>query len=104
MNAVKSGPFVLPPLPDAENALAPAISAHTLQFHCGKHHWGYVDRLNELVVGSELAALSLEELVRRASAVPESSVFRSAAQAWNHEFYWRSLARSRWGAAAHGAN
>jgi Fe-Mn family superoxide dismutase len=92
MNAAKSGPFVLPSLPYAENALAPAISSRTLQFHHGKHHRGYVERLNELVAGSELASLSLEELVRRTGAIPESSVFRNAAQAWNHEFHWRSLA------------
>jgi len=88
----KSGTFVLPPLPYAENALAPAISPRTLRFHHGKHHRSYVDKLNELVADSELAALPLEEIVRRTATVPESSVFRNAAQAWNHAFYWRSLA------------
>ena len=92
MSTARSGPFVLPPLPYAENALAPAISPRTLRFHHGKHHRGYVDRLNELVADSDLAALPLAEIVRRTAAVPESSVFRNAAQAWNHAFYWRSLA------------
>ena len=87
-----AGPFLLPPLPYAENALAPAISPRTLRFHHGRHHRGYVDRLNELVADSELAVLPLEEIVRRTAGVPESSVFRNAAQAWNHAFYWRSLA------------
>jgi Fe-Mn family superoxide dismutase len=92
MSAAKSGPFVLPPLPYAENALAPVISPRTLRFHHGKHHRGYIDKLNELVADSDLAALTLEEIVRRTATVPESSVFRNAAQAWNHAFYWRSLA------------
>jgi Fe-Mn family superoxide dismutase len=92
MSAAKSGPFVLPPLPYDENALAPAISPRTLRFHHGKHHRGYVDMLNELVADSDLAGLTLEEIVRRTATVPESSVFRNAAQAWNHAFYWRSLA------------
>lgn len=92
MKTPKAGPFVLPPLPFAEDALAPVISSRTLRFHHGKHHQGYVDRLNELVAGSELSAVPLEEVVRRTAAVPESSVFRNAAQAWNHEFFWRSLA------------
>jgi Fe-Mn family superoxide dismutase len=92
MSTSGPGPFVLPPLPYAETALAPAISPRTVRFHYGKHHRGYVDRLNELVADSDLAPLPLEEVVRRTAAVPEASVFRNAAQAWNHAFYWRSLA------------
>jgi Fe-Mn family superoxide dismutase len=91
MKDPNAGPFVLPPLPYAEDGLAPVISSRTLQFHHGKHHRAYVDQLNQLVANSELSAVPLEEIVRRTATVPESKVFRNAAQAWNHEFYWRSL-------------
>jgi Fe-Mn family superoxide dismutase len=91
MNAAKSGPDLLPPLSCADNALAPGMSTRTLQVHHGTHHRGYVDRLNEWVVGSELASPSLEDLVPRAAA-PESRVNRNAAQAWNYGFYRRSFA------------
>ena len=83
---------VLPPLPYAESALDPAISANTIGFHYGKHHKGYVDTLNKLLAGTELANLSLEKLI--ATTVGKSdkaAIFNNAAQTWNHTFYWRSL-------------
>ncbi|MHB8080059.1 MAG: superoxide dismutase [Candidatus Krumholzibacteriia bacterium] len=78
----------LPPLPYDLGALAPHISAETLEFHHGKHHAAYVTNLNGLLPGTEFADLPLEEIVRRASG----PIFNNAAQAWNHTFYWHSLA------------
>ncbi len=83
---------VLPPLPYAENALEPVISAKTTSFHYGKHHKGYVDNLNKLVAGTEYAGLSLEKIIASAAGRPESSaIFNNAAQVWNHTFYWKSM-------------
>ncbi len=83
---------VLPPLPYAENALDPAISANTIGFHYGKHHKGYVDTLNKLLAGTELAQLSLERLIAAtAGKSDKAAIFNNAAQTWNHTFYWRSL-------------
>ena len=64
-------PFTLAPLPYADNALDPVISSNTLGFHYGKHHRAYVDNLNKLVAGTELAALPLEEVIAAASGKPE---------------------------------
>jgi Fe-Mn family superoxide dismutase len=84
--------FALAPLPYAEEALEPVISANTLRIHYGKHYKGYVDQLNKLVAGTPLADLSLEEVVLTTAGSPEhAEVFHNAAQAWNHAFYWRSL-------------
>jgi Fe-Mn family superoxide dismutase len=84
--------FVLPPLPYAENALEPVISAKTLRIHHGKHHQGYVDALNQLVAGTPFADRPLKELVLATAGKPEqAALFHNAAQAWNHSFYWRSL-------------
>jgi superoxide dismutase, Fe-Mn family len=83
---------VLPPLPYAENALDPVISTNTLGFHYGKHHKGYVDTLNKLVAETELAGLSLEQLINEtAGKADKIAIFNNAAQTWNHTFYWRSL-------------
>jgi Fe-Mn family superoxide dismutase len=88
---------VLPPLPYAENALDPVISANTIGFHYGKHHKGYVDTLNKLIAGTELANLSLEKLIAEtAGKADKVAIFNNAAQTWNHSFYWRSL-RSKGG-------
>jgi superoxide dismutase, Fe-Mn family len=83
----------LPALPFAHDALEPVISAKTLSFHYDKHHKGYVDKLNSLVVGTPFADLSLEDLiVQTAGKTEHAAIFNNAAQAWNHTFYWRSLA------------
>jgi Fe-Mn family superoxide dismutase len=83
---------VLPPLPYATTALGPVISANTIGFHYGKHHKGYVDTLNKLIVGTQFADLSLEKLiVATADKAEDVAIFNNAAQAWNHSFYWRSL-------------
>jgi Fe-Mn family superoxide dismutase len=77
----------LPELPYAKDALAPAISAETLEYHYGKHHKAYVDNLNKLIIGTEYESLSLEEIVKMASG----GIFNNASQVWNHTFYWNCL-------------
>ena len=87
--------FELPALPYAQNALQPHISAETLEFHYGKHHKTYVDKLNGLVDGTDLAGKSLEEVVRAS----QGPVFNNAAQVWNHTFYWNCLSPNGGGEA-----
>ncbi len=79
--------FELPPLPYEKNALAPHISEETLEYHYGKHHKTYVDKLNGLVPGSEFEGKSLEEIIKSSSG----GVFNNAAQVWNHTFFWHCL-------------
>jgi len=83
--------FPLAPLPYAEDALAPVISAETLRLHHGKHHRKYVDTMNQLLEKQAIQAASLDELVRTA----KGKLFNNAAQAWNHDFYWHSLSPKR---------
>jgi Fe-Mn family superoxide dismutase len=77
----------LPELPYAKDALAPTISAETLEYHYGKHHNTYVVNLNKLIPGTEFENLSLEEIVKKSSG----GIFNNAAQVWNHTFYWHCL-------------
>jgi superoxide dismutase, Fe-Mn family len=87
-----AAPHVLPPLPYAEDALDPVISARTIGFHYGKHHKGYVDTLNKLIAGTELEGLSLQKVIAAtAGKADKTAIFNNAAQTWNHTFYWRSL-------------
>ena len=79
--------FTLPPLPYDKSALAPHISAETLEFHYGKHHKTYVDTLNKLTEGKPEAEKSLEEIIKSS----EGPLFNNAAQVWNHTFYWSSM-------------
>ncbi len=79
--------FELPPLPYADDALEPHVSAETIAYHYGKHHRAYVDNLNKLTADSELERQSLEEIIRTAGG----GVFNNAAQVWNHTFYWSCL-------------
>ena len=92
-NTIESvSPYVLPSLPYAEAALAPVISAHTIGFHYGKHHKGYVDNLNKLVAGTEFADLPLEKIITATVGKDDkTAIFNNAAQTWNHTFYWHSL-------------
>ena len=78
----------LPKLPYANDALAPHISAETIEYHYGKHHKTYIDNINRLIQGTEFANLSLEDIIRKA---PTGGIFNNAAQVWNHTFYWNSL-------------
>jgi superoxide dismutase, Fe-Mn family len=77
----------LPALPYAIDALAPHYSKETLEFHHGKHHKAYVDKLNELQAGTEFEALSLEDVVKKSSG----GVYNQAAQIWNHTFFWNCM-------------
>jgi Fe-Mn family superoxide dismutase len=77
----------LPELPYAKDALAPTISAETLEYHYGKHHNTYVVNLNKLIPGTEFENLSLEDIVKKSSG----GIFNNAAQVWNHTFYWHCL-------------
>ncbi|RMD82389.1 MAG: superoxide dismutase [Fe] [Candidatus Dadabacteria bacterium] len=79
--------FELPALPYAKDALAPHISAETIEYHYGKHHKAYVDNLNKLVAGTEYEGKSLEDIIRSATG----GIFNNAAQVWNHTFYWNCL-------------
>lgn len=90
--AAAATPIALPPLPYADTALDPVISAQTIGFHYGKHHKGYVDNLTKLVAGTEYAGKSLEEIVTAtAGKADKAAFFNNAAQIWNHNFYWNSL-------------
>lgn len=77
----------LPQLPYSTDALAPHISTETLEFHYGKHHAGYVTKLNAAIEGTDYANKTLEEIV----TTSEGGIFNNAAQIWNHTFYWNSL-------------
>jgi superoxide dismutase, Fe-Mn family len=77
----------LPELPYAKDALAPTISAETIEYHYGKHHNTYVVNLNKLIPGTEFENLSLEDIVKKSSG----GIFNNAAQVWNHTFYWHCL-------------
>ena len=90
--------FELPALPYAQDALAPHISAETIEYHYGKHHQTYVTNLNNLVPGTEFEGLSLEEIVKKSSG----GIFNNAAQVWNHTFYWNSLSPNGGGAPTGG--
>jgi Fe-Mn family superoxide dismutase len=88
--------FELPPLPYAMDALAPHISAETLEYHYGKHHQTYVTNLNKLVEGTDHADADLESVIMAAENA--SGLFNNAAQVWNHTFYWSSMAPGGGGA------
>ena len=82
----------LPDLPYAKDALAPHISSETLDFHHGKHHNAYVNNLNSLVEGTDMASKSLEDIIQdTAGKADKAGIFNNAAQIWNHTFYWQSM-------------
>jgi len=85
--------FELPALPFAKDALEPHISAETLEFHYEKHHATYVQKLNGLIEGTDLAKASLEEIIKTS----KGPLFNNAAQVWNHSFYWNCLAANAGG-------
>jgi len=83
-------PFKLMQLPYSKDALAPYISKETLEYHYGKHHQGYVNKLNALIDGTPLANKSLDDLIKNESG----NIFNNAAQIWNHNFYWHCLTQA----------
>ncbi len=85
--------FELPALPWAKDALAPTISAETIDYHYGKHHKTYVDNLNKFAPGTKYENMSLEEVIKASYNQPsEKKFFNNAAQVWNHTFFWHCLA------------
>lgn len=96
-NAASAAPFSLPKLPWAQDALAPVISARTLEFHHGLHHKAYVDNANKMIEGrKDLAGKSVLEIVRAvAKSDGDKGLFNNASQVWNHTFQWHSLPGSK---------
>ncbi|MAV90986.1 MAG: superoxide dismutase [Bdellovibrionaceae bacterium] len=82
---------ILPTLPFAKDALMPTFSAETFDYHHGKHHKAYVDKLNNMIVGTEFEKMELEEIVKSSS----DGIFNNAAQHWNHSFFWNCLSASK---------
>jgi superoxide dismutase, Fe-Mn family len=92
--------LILPDLPYAMDALAPYMSAETLEFHHGKHHRAYVDKGNDLLAGTAFEGKPVDDIVRDAS---EGALLNNVAQAWNHAFFWESMAPGGGGDALPGA-
>lgn len=90
--SAKASAFTLPELSFARNALEPHLSVSTMDFHYGKHHQGYVDNLNKLIVGTNMASMPIEEIIRTTAGNPDkANIFNNAAQVWNHTFFWKSI-------------
>ena len=81
------GKFELPKLPYELGDLAPQISQETMEYHYGKHHKAYVDKLNELIPGTKYENMSLDEIVKSS----DGAIFNQAAQVWNHTFFFLAL-------------
>jgi len=82
----------LPPLPYAQNALAPFISENTISFHYGKHHQAYVNNTVKMIAGTDLEKAALDDIIRKTAGRADQSVlFNNAAQVFNHTFYWNSM-------------
>lgn len=82
---------ILHELPFSRTDLEPTISRETIDYHYGKHHKGYIDKLNSLIIGTKFEDMTITEIVLKSDGL----IFNNAAQAWNHEFYWQSLAPKR---------
>jgi len=88
--------FQLPDLPYSKDALAPHISAETLEFHWGKHHRAYFTKTNDAVQSrQDLSGASLVEIIRKAREEGDTKLFNNSAQAWNHSFFWQCLSPER---------
>ena len=87
-------PFTLKPLPFPKDSLGPTMSADTLEHHHGKHHAAYVKKLNDLIAGTKFANLDLEAIIRATARAhgKERQIFNNAAQVWNHDCFWESIA------------
>jgi Fe-Mn family superoxide dismutase len=83
--------FELPPLPYDKGALAPHMSAETLEFHHGKHHKAYVDKTNGFVTEKGLEGRKLSEVIGHAKETGDKGLFNNSAQIWNHSFFWQCL-------------
>ncbi|MEA3016806.1 MAG: superoxide dismutase, Fe-Mn family [Sphingomonadales bacterium] len=85
-------PFQLPELPFARDALGPHMSAETLEYHHGKHHKAYVDKVNDMIGEKGLEGASLSAVIRAARERGDAGLFDNSGQFWNHNFFWRCLA------------
>jgi len=94
--------LTLPPLPYELDALEPHLSRQTLSLHYGRHHAAYVEKTRQLIRGTPLESAGLEQIIQSSAASPDRRLFNSAAQAWNHDFYWHSM-RKGGGGEANGA-
>jgi len=84
--------FELPKLDYAKNALAPIMSEETLDLHHGKHHQTYITNLNNFIKDTDMAGMSLEEIVHNSSKdKSKSGIFNNASQHWNHELFWKCM-------------
>ena len=91
--------FELPALPYAKDALQPHISANTFDFHHGKHHNTYVVNLNNMTADTDMASMSLEDIMKAtAGDASKAGIFNNAAQVWNHTFFWNSMTPNGGGA------
>jgi Fe-Mn family superoxide dismutase len=84
--------FSLPDLPYAKEALGEFMSAETFDYHHGKHHKAYIDKVNGWIEEKDLAGLTLSAVIARAKARGDKGLFNNAAQIWNHSFFWQCLA------------
>lgn len=86
--------FTLKPLPFAKDSLGPTMSTQTLEHHHGKHHAAYVKKLNELIAGTKFENTDLESIIRATAKgdAQQKKIFNNAAQTWNHDFFWESIA------------
>jgi superoxide dismutase, Fe-Mn family len=84
--------FTLPDLPFDRGALGSHMSAETLEFHHGKHHKAYVDKLNDLIGDTDLEGASLVDVIRTSHHRGDKALFNNSAQIWNHSFFWQCLA------------
>jgi len=85
-------PFKLPDLPYEKTALEPHMSAETFDYHHGKHHKAYVDKVNGWIEEKGLEGFSLVQTIEKAKADGDKGLFNNAAQIWNHSFFWQCLA------------
>ena len=84
--------FELPKLDYAKNALAPIMSEETLDLHHGKHHQTYITNLNNFIKDTDMAEMSLEEIVHNSSKdKSKAGIFNNASQHWNHELFWKCM-------------
>ena len=97
-------PFQLPSLPYPADALAPTMSEETFSYHHGKHHAAYIKNLNRMTEGTELVNQSLEQIIAdSAGEASRQGLFNNAAQAWNHDFFWKSMSPDGGGEPSSGA-
>lgn len=79
------------PLPYDIDALEPHVSGDTLAVHYGKHHSGYIDKLNKLIDDTPYAGMDLEQVISTARRNADIDILNNAEQAWNHAFLWESM-------------